>query len=84
MPYIDKKQRTIWGVITKVYSKLDSDTHPGVLNYLVTKLLLATKPKGYGDYNKLIGVLECVKQELYRKQIASYEDDMCEKNGEVL
>jgi hypothetical protein len=56
---------------------------PGCLNYIITRLLIETKPRSYRDYNKLIGVLECVKLEFYRRQIAVYEDEKKEKNGDV-
>ena len=38
----------------------------GVLNYTITKLLLKFEPISYQDFNALVGVLECVKLELYR------------------
>lgn len=37
----------------------------------------------YKDYNEVIGVLECVKQELYRRLIAPYEDKKKDENGDV-
>jgi len=37
----------------------------------------------YADYNEVIGVLECVKQELYRKVISKYEDKKEKENGTV-
>ena len=62
--------------------------HPGTLNYIITRLCdYWTKDidgkANYERYNAVIGVLECVKQELYRRQIAPYEDEKCEENGDV-
>ena len=64
--------------------------HPGTLNYIITRLCdYWCKPEAYAGeanyekYNTVIGVLECVKQELYRRQIAPYEDKKCEENGDV-
>ena len=37
----------------------------------------------YHAYNEIIGVLECVKQEFYRRMVAPYEDKKCEENGDV-
>ena len=37
----------------------------------------------YADINSAIGVLECAKLELYRRQAAPYEDKKIEENGEV-
>lgn len=81
MPYITQEQRE------ELQEWLDSivlfDLPSGELNYVVTSLLLKTNPKCYDDYNTLIGVLECIKLELYRKRIALYEDKKCAENGEV-
>jgi hypothetical protein len=41
------------------------------------------KPKTYTEYNALVGVLECVKQEFYRRAVSSYEDKKKEGNGDV-
>jgi len=56
---------------------------PGELNYVMTRLLLLTNPISYGDYNKLIGVLECCKLEFYRRAVANYEDEKIVQNGDV-
>jgi hypothetical protein len=55
----------------------------GELNYAITQLLLSQKPECYDDYNTLIGVLESVKLEFYRKAIVPYEEEKCRMNGEV-
>jgi len=62
--------------------------HPGTLNYIITRLCDYwcrdwEGEANYEKYNTVIGVLECVKQELYRRQIAPYEDKKCEENGDV-
>jgi hypothetical protein len=58
--------------------------HPGTLNYIITRLCdFWLGDANYEKYNTVIGVLECVKQELYRRQIAPYEDKKCEQNGDV-
>ena len=58
---------------------------PGTLNYIITKMALwyLGKNPNYERYNAAIGALECAKQELYRRQIAPYEDDKCKENGDV-
>ena len=63
-------------------------THPGTLNYIITRLCDYwcrdyAGEANYEKYNTVIGVLECVKQELYRRQIAPYEDEKCKENGDV-
>ena len=37
----------------------------------------------YANANKLMGVLECSKLELYRRLIAPYEDTKVNENGDV-
>ena len=63
-------------------------THPGTLNYIITRLCDYwcrdwQGESNYAKYNTVIGVLECVKQELYRRQIAPYEDKKWQQNGDV-
>lgn len=57
----------------------------GELNYMITRIVDTwAVPNGdYGAYNSVIGVLECVKQEYYRRRVAVYEDRKKEENGEV-
>ena len=65
--------------------KEDWPCNPGTLNYIITRLVvwyLGENPN-YERYNAAIGVLECAKQELYRRKIAPYEDEKCEENGDV-
>ena len=62
--------------------------HPGTLNYIITSLCDYwcrdfSGEANYEKYNAVIGVLECVKQELYRRQVAPYEDKKCRENGDV-
>lgn len=65
---------------------------PGGLNYVITKLIDTwlfamgnNKPSrlSYKNINTAIGVLECVKLELYRRVAGPYEDKKKEENGEV-
>ena len=59
----------------------------GQLNYFITKILLRymrfNGGPSYTMYNTLVGVLECVKLEMYRRQISNYEDEKCDLNGDV-
>lgn len=83
MPYIDKKER---GEIDHdLYNVIASAPYltAGELNYAITRILLATDPQGYAGFNMLIGVLECVKQELYRRIVVPYENKKIDKNGDV-
>ncbi len=88
MPYIEKSLRADWNFITsqlKTYFIMNIVT-PGVLNYLITEvcqLYLQKKGESYRHYNDIVGVLDCVKQELYRRRIIPYEDKKIKENGDV-
>jgi len=57
----------------------------GEMNYVITKFLLMSIPDSakYRDYERIIGRIEMVKQEMYRRMIAPYEDKKKEENGDV-
>ena len=93
MPYIDKFMRMeldpkiddLVGSLFLPHDKELDTSNPGNLNYVITKLIIAWlggRPN-YARYNEVIGVLECVKQELYRRKMAVYEDEKCRENGDV-
>lgn len=84
IPYIDKTQRTYLDDKLKPLLELPP-LNIGSVNYTITKFILSQLPlhAKYTDYNAMIGVLECIKLELYRKRIQSYEDKKCIENGEV-
>lgn len=59
---------------------------PGELNYLITcicQIYQNNVGQSYSTHNEIIGVLECVKQEWYRKQTSPYEDKKESENGKV-
>lgn len=80
-PYIPKGRRD------EILNKIDSlPQTPGELNYLITLLILSYLklfPRSYCKYNEVIGVLECVKQEVYRRLIVPYEEKKRKENGDV-
>lgn len=80
MPYIDQIARKRLDLdIQNIYSV-------GELNYAITKLcneFIRLLPKSYENYNAIIGVLESAKLEYYRRQVAIYEDQKKEINGDV-
>jgi hypothetical protein len=59
---------------------------PGDVNYVISKIIweLFNKNRSYTIGNNLIGVLECVKQEFYRRQLAPYEDEKIKSNGDIV
>lgn len=52
------------------------------LNYFLFKLAKVTC-NSYRDYSDFIGELESAKLEIYRRQIAPYEDKKIKQNGDV-
>lgn len=89
MPYIEPRLRDkIDHEISDLAHQINDDPElmskrAGVINYTLTRLINYLYNRSYTEYNEAIGVLECVKQELYRRQIALYEDEAKEKNGDV-
>lgn len=89
MPYIKKYKRKFFdGKMEELINYIKKQTYyhgfePGYLNYIITRISMATFPNSYEDYNKIIGVLECVKYELYRRVISDYEDKKINENGDL-
>ena len=96
MPYVTQNMRYL--VDTIVYSLADEiqamgpefnlqdhEYRAGILNYVITKLLKEVYGDDlrYKDINEIIGMLECCKQEYYRKIAAPYEDQKERENGPV-
>lgn len=80
MPYIKQEAREALGAGQRV-----AET-PGELNYMFTVLSLCyleEKGESYQSFNDIIGALEGAKLELYRRQVAPYEDTKIEENGDV-
>ena len=97
MPYIsnDKRHKVqdqlgyLIDAVTETSSG-DLSALPGILNYCITVLIKSTyrivsgKNKlSYADHNSAIGMLECAKQEFYRRNTAPYEDEKVIENGDV-
>ena len=63
----------------------NSEVSSGEVNYLITRILivLAEKKLNYENINRLVGVLECAKLEMYRRLAAPYEDSKISENGDV-
>jgi len=85
MPYINPKNRGLFDVeIEKLQSFIDT---PGELNYVITKLCHIhfgyIGGLNYASINEVIGVLECVKAELYRVVAGPYEEKKRIANGPV-
>lgn len=86
MPYIKQEEREELDLRTQHLA--NAIETPGQLNYTITKIIKHTYGLGvakmrYQDFNEIMGVLECVKQELYRRQIVPFEIQKMEENGDV-
>lgn len=82
MPYINSKKR---GVNISLNKKMDFD-HPGDLNYVIHTLLFKYLDKNglnYRSINDILGALEGVKQEFYRRLAVPYEEEKIKENGDI-
>lgn len=87
MPYIEQEARDWFGnEMAPLLTLLASGSAtPGDMNYIITSLLQANM-MGHLNYalvNEAVGILECVKLELYRRLAAPYEDRKMQENGDV-
>lgn len=85
MPYIKTEDRKIFDPLIKAFDgKIGS---AGELNYIITKLVQSAievqGPLSYSMIAGTTGVLENVKQELYRRLATPYEDMKKLQNGDV-
>ncbi len=87
MPYISKELRLV--VDKKIKDLAESvkecgkDNRAGVLNYSISMLLKDLYALKYSEVNEAVGMLECAKQEYYRRVAGPYEDKKIKENGDV-
>ena len=89
MPYIEPELRIqVDEEIDVLADKIGMDTsrmakRDGILNYVITRLISTLYKTSYTELNAAIGMLECAKQELYRRRLAPYENKKILENGDV-
>jgi hypothetical protein len=87
MPYIDQKSRKSLEpelkTLIKKLKNIPQEKIDGHLNYCISQMLKELYPAGYFNYNRMMGVIACVQQEIYRRLVAPYEDKKIKKNGDV-
>lgn len=90
MPYIDPNDRPNYdSFISEMVEDLyhSGENWKGHFNYAISSIISALiKRNGgprYSHINDIVGVLECIKLELYRRVAAPYEDLKAEENGDV-
>jgi hypothetical protein len=86
MPYIKKDDRCKFTIIMHYLKHYKLIRSVGELNYLITSICkhyLEQEGEKYTNHNAIIGALECVKQEFYRRRTSPYEDKKIKENGDV-
>lgn len=98
MPYINQELKrrsykkdqplstSLFYIIRTIKEEYTEDEIEGVLNYCISRLINETLGKDgwrYKKINRAIGVLECAKQEFYRRVAIPYEDKAIDKNGDI-
>jgi len=89
LPYIPKNERAFYDKtieeMCEVLHGPDNDVHPGHLNYIITRICLDIFKKNtcYTTLALITGVLENVKQELYRRQFKDYEKKKIQEHGDL-
>ena len=88
MPYIKQERRDEikeYNFVPRTPGELNWYITDTILQYLITKI--GNTPQqiepNYEDYNEVIGVLENVKLEFWRREIILYEVKKMEENGDV-
>ena len=90
MPYIANDRRAKLESVARLSEFVQSLSRveqlgSGDLNYIFSTIINAVwrDNKSYGTGNNIIGMLDCVKTEFYRRILTPYEDDKIKKNGDV-
>lgn len=88
MPYIGRKDRKQYQDLLNALAEIvpkDRMQRPGHMNYIVS--LLIEKVYGtelrYSDHNEVIGFLNCIALEFYRRKTAPYEDLKIKEEGDL-
>ena len=87
MPYIPPEEReSLDDLISALITELRNGDFRGRLNYVISSILaglIEANGVSYRLINDSIGVLECAKQELYRRVAIPYENEKIQDNGDV-
>ena len=87
MPYIKAEARpeldARMAALIEHIRTLPVEEQDGALNYTVSRMIMSIYPLRYFHINRVMGVLECIKQEFYRIVAGPYEDQKIAENGAV-
>jgi len=84
MPYIKEGVRERFD--DNIEALCQSIETSGELNYVMTRIaheVLNNWGHKYANMNEVIGAIECMKLELYRRVLSPYEDEKIAENGDV-
>jgi len=92
MPYIKSGHRkeldkSINDIVQSIKEQIQFDNEDdldGILNYCFFRICKSLYPEKYHWYNRMMGMMECCKLELYRRLVAPYEDKKIIENGDVI
>ncbi len=83
MPYIRSDYRRVYD---KLIDSIPIGDDIGCMNYVITRLInrcVDEWNESYDTMNEVMGLLECVKAEFYRRRVAPYEDKKILEHGDV-
>lgn len=87
MPYVKSEYRElVEKQLNEMFHKImrvPREDRAGVLTYVIYKLFIDLHANRYSDFAILMGVLDCVGKEFYRRVIAPHEDEAAQRNGDV-
>lgn len=86
MPYITKTRREALEFANNPHVLGALCESAGELNYIITRVVLGyldSAKESYAHYNAVLGVLDAVGKELYRRRIEPYEQQKIKENGDV-
>ena len=88
MPYIERDRKSIDVLLEELVNAVRNQSKiDGATNYTLTRLILQMlKPTdgwNYASLMKVVGTLECMKQEIYNRLITPYEKLAEYNNGDL-
>jgi hypothetical protein len=87
LPYIKKEDRPRYdekvNELIALFKERPLENVDGDMNYVITRMIKEVYPLRYFHINRAVGLLECIKQEFYRRVAAPYEDTKINENGDV-
>lgn len=83
MPYITRTRRPELDRVIAQLPRLEAGDLAYVLYRIVQDCHHMAQSRGFQCLSGLLGILEAVKLEFYRREVAPYEDDKIRENGDV-